>query len=63
MKDSLKSNQNTLTQAELASQIKLINVAEIEILQAVLFVINTQYFQDKQYLEPALVCALLLNHI
>ncbi len=62
MKDSLKSNQNALTQAELASQLKLINVAEIEILQAVLFVINTQYFQDKQYLEPALVCALLLNH-
>ena len=62
MKDFLKSNQNVLTQAELASQLKLINVAEIEILQAVLFVINTQYFQDKQYLEPALVCALLLNH-
>ncbi|MGF1589269.1 MAG: hypothetical protein ACFCU7_08505 [Pleurocapsa sp.] len=62
MKDSLKSNQKALTQAELAGQLKLINVAEIEILQAVLFVINTQYFQDKQYIEPALVCALLLNH-
>lgn len=62
MKDSLKGNQNALTQAELASQLKLINVAEIEILQAVLLVINTQYFKDKQYIEPALVCALLLNH-
>jgi len=62
MNDSFKSNQNALTQAELASQLKLINIAEIEILQAVLLVINTQYFKEKQYLEPALVCALLLNH-
>lgn len=60
--DSFKSNQNALTQAELASQLKLINIAEIEILQAVLLVINTQYFQEKQYLEPALVCALILNN-
>ncbi len=62
MSDSFKSNSNALTQAELASQLKLINIAEIEILQAVLLVINTQYFKDKQYLEPALVCAQVLNH-
>ncbi|MEL6496621.1 MAG: late competence development ComFB family protein [Cyanobacteria bacterium J06623_7] len=55
--------KKALTPADLASQLKLINIAEIEILQAVLLVINTQYFQEKQYLEPALVCALLLNHI
>ena len=61
MKESRKGN--ALTQAELARQLKLINVSEIEILQAVLLVINTQYFKDKQYIEPALVCALLLNHI
>lgn len=62
MNDSHKGNHNALTQAELASQLKLINIAEIEILQAVLLVINTQYFKEKQYLEPALVCALILNH-
>ena len=62
MKDSYKGNPLTLTSAELAGQLKLINVAEIEILQAVLLVINTQYFRDKQYIEPALVCAQLLNH-
>ncbi len=62
MNDSLKGNQKALTQAELASQLKLINIAEIEILQAVLLVINTQYFKEKQYIEPALACALLLNH-
>ena len=61
MKDSLKGNQNSLTQAELARQLKLINVAEIEILQAVLLVINTRYFSERNYIEPALVCALLLN--
>ena len=63
MNESRKDNANALTQAELAGQLKLINVSEIEILQAVLLVINTQYFKDKQYLEPALVCALLLNHV
>lgn len=47
MNDSFKSNQNALTQAELASQLKLINIAEIEILQAVLLVINTQYFKER----------------
>ncbi|MEM8721915.1 MAG: hypothetical protein AAGE84_21900 [Cyanobacteria bacterium P01_G01_bin.39] len=62
MNDSRKINHQAATQEELASQLKLINVAEIEILQAVLLVINTQYFKEKQYLEPALVCALLLNH-
>ncbi len=62
MNDSLKGNPNALTQAELASELKLINVAEIEILQAVLLAINTQYFNDRKYIEPALVCALLLNH-
>ncbi|MEM7593366.1 MAG: hypothetical protein AAF383_17930 [Cyanobacteria bacterium P01_A01_bin.83] len=62
MNDSRKINYQAATQEELASQLKLINVAEIEILQAVLLVINTQYFKEKQYLEPALVCALLLNH-
>ena len=62
MKDPLKTDRKALTQEELASQLKLINVAEIEVLQAVLLVINTQHFQNKQYLEPALVCALLLNH-
>ncbi|MEM8674414.1 MAG: hypothetical protein AAGF83_11145 [Cyanobacteria bacterium P01_G01_bin.67] len=62
MNDSHKVNHKIATQEELASQLKLINVAEIEILQAVLLVINTQYFKDKQYIEPALVCALLLNH-
>ena len=35
---------NSLTQAELSSQLKLINVAEIEILQAVLVAINTPIF-------------------
>ena len=59
---SHKGNHNALTQAELASKLKLINIAEIEILQTVLLVINTQYFKEKQYLEPALVCALILNH-
>ncbi|MEL6439974.1 MAG: hypothetical protein AAFQ80_12055 [Cyanobacteria bacterium J06621_8] len=62
MHDSPKANHKAATQEELSSQLKLINVAEIEILQAVLLVINTQYFADKQYLEPALVCALILNH-
>ena len=62
MNDSHKGNHNALTQAELASQLRLINIVEIEILQAVLLVINTQYFKEKQYLEPALVCALILNH-
>lgn len=52
---------NSLTQAELSNQLKLINVAEIEILQAVLVAINTQYFQERQYIEPALVCAQILN--
>lgn len=54
--------KQNLTLAELGSQLKLINVAEIEILQTVLLVINTQYANDRQYLEPALICALLLNH-
>ena len=54
--------RKALTAADLASQLKLINVAEIEILQTVLLVTNTQYFREKQYIEPALVCALLLNH-
>ena len=62
MNDSYKANHKTVTQEELSSQLKLINVAEIEILQAVLLVINTQYFKEKQYIEPALVCSLLLNH-
>ena len=62
MKDSLKGDRAALTQAELSSQLKLINVAEIEVLQAVLLVINTQYFQERQYIEPALVCASILNH-
>lgn len=62
MKDSSKGDRPTLTQAELSSQLKLINVAEIEILQAVLLTINTQYFKERQYIEPALVCALILNH-
>ena len=63
MKDSIKGNHNSLTQAELAKQLKLINVAEIEILQVVLLVINTRYFSERNYIdiEPALVCALLLN--
>jgi len=61
MKD-LNSNRQALTPENIASQLKLLNIAEIEILQTVLLVINTQYFKDKQYLEPALVCALLLNH-
>ena len=60
MKDSLKGDRNSLTQAELA-RLKLINVAEIEILQVVLLVINTRYFSKRNYIEPALVCALLLN--
>ena len=62
MKDSLKGDRAALTQAELSRQLKLINVAEIEVLQAVLLVINTQYFQERQYIEPALVCAVVLNH-
>ena len=61
MKDSIKGKHNSLTQAELAKQLKLINVAEIEILQVVLLVINTRYFSERNYIEPALVCALLLN--
>ncbi|MEL6928267.1 MAG: late competence development ComFB family protein [Cyanobacteria bacterium J06600_6] len=63
MKDSVNGNRQALTAADLASQLKLINIAEIEVLQTVLLVINTQHFKEKQYLEPALVCALLLNHI
>lgn len=62
MKDSFKGDRHALTQAELSNQLKLINVAEIEILQAVLLTINTQYFKERQYIEPALVCALILNH-
>lgn len=62
MKDPVNSNRHALSSADLAGQLKLINIAEIEILQTVLLVINTQHFKDKQYLEPALVCALLLNH-
>ena len=60
MKD-LNSNRQALTPEDIASQLKLINIAEIEILQTVLLVINTQYFKEKQYLEPALVCASILN--
>ena len=62
MRDSVNGNRQAWTVEELADKLKLINVAEIEILQAVLLMINTQYFKDKQYLEPALVCAMLLNH-
>ena len=62
MNDYSQGRQKALTPADLASQLKLINIAEIEILQTVLLVINTQYSKDKQYIEPALVCALLLNH-
>ena len=61
MKD-LNSNRHALTSEGLASQLKLINITEIEILQTVLLVINTQYFQEKQYLEPALICASILNN-
>lgn len=63
MKDSLSGNKKVATQGELANELKLINVAEIEVLQAALLVINTQYFQEKQYLDPALVCASLLNNL
>lgn len=62
MNDYSQDRQKAMNPANLASQLKLINVAEIEILQAVLLAINTQYFKEKQYLEPALVCGLLLNH-
>ena len=61
MKD-LNSNRQALTSEDIANQLKLINIAEIEILQTVLLVINTQYFKEKQYLEPALVCASILNN-
>ena len=63
MKDSLKGNKKAVTQGELADRLKLINVAEIEVLQAALQAINTQYFKEKQYLDPALVCAALLNDL
>ena len=47
---------------ELLNSIQLVNVTEIEVLQEVIFTIDTQYPQSKSNLEPALVCALLLNH-
>ena len=55
---NLSKNKNI----SLLNQLKLVNVAEIEILKEVLWEIKTQYAEDKHILNLALVCALLLNH-
>lgn len=62
MQDFVEGNKHLQTQIDIFSQLELINVTEIEILQEVLLAIDTKYFEDKQNLDPALVCALLLNH-
>jgi hypothetical protein len=56
------TDKNLQAQANIVRQIKLINVSEIQILKEVLFVIGTKYFAEKKHIEPAAVCALLLNH-
>ena len=62
MLESPSGNNNLSKNADIFSQLKLINVAEIEILKEVLLEIKTQYSEYQQILDPALVCALLLNH-
>lgn len=55
------TDKNLQAQADIVQQLHLINVAEIEILKEVLFVIDTKYLSAKRMIEPAAVCALILN--
>lgn len=55
-------NRREQLSIELLNSIQLLNVTEIEVLQEVIFTIDIKYAQKKANLEPALVCALLLNH-
>lgn len=56
------TDKNLQAQANIVRQIQLINVSEIQILKEVLLVIDTKYFAERKNIEPAAVCALILNH-
>lgn len=58
----INSKQEPSPQLKIYANLNLINVTEVSIFQLVLEDILKNHFEDKHIIEPAAVCALLLNH-